>query len=109
MSRTSARRDAAVVAYVEAIGADATVDLLLAFGGTKLYLAADPKSRSSLAGIIGRDAARKLAASLGPGHVLVPTGKPWLARQLRAKEWTVADIARKLHTHDGTIRRYLNA
>ncbi len=99
---------APVQAYVDAIGIDATAEVLLAFGGARLYLATDPKSRSPLAELIGRDKAIALARALGSGaHIQVPTGKAFLARLWKSEGWTVVAIARKLHAYDGTVRRWL--
>lgn len=94
--------------YVRAIGPEAAAKVFFAFGGAGLYLAADPKSRSPLVPLIGRDNALKLAEAIGPGLVQVPTGKPFLARHLADEGWKIAEIARKLHVDDETVRRYLS-
>ena len=97
----------AVRPYVEAIGVDASVDLLLAFGGAELYIAETPGVRSKVAALIGPEKARALGRVLGRGSIRVPTAKRWLAGELKRRDWTVADIARRLKVADWTVRRWL--
>lgn len=62
--------------FVDLIGAEATLKLLEARGGTRLWLpqkAAD----GMLAGIIGVDAAEAMTKHFGSGQIMLPIGRPW--------------------------------
>lgn len=98
-----------ISAYVDILGEDLAVEFFLQFGGAPVYLAANPKSRSSIAAVVGRDNASALAERLGPGHLRVPIDKRWLAQRLHAKGEPVVAIARRLHIADVSVRRYLKA
>jgi len=93
--------------YVRVLGTDLAVEFLLAFGGAEIYLAAAPKGRSRLAAVIGIEKAAALAdtAELLPRRV--PTAKPWIATVMRAQGLPVAEIARRLHTSDVSVRAWL--
>ncbi len=95
--------------YVEELGVEVAVAFLLAFGGAELYLARDPKGRSRLVEVVGLEGARRLGerAALRGLPARVPTGKPWIARVLHAQGLSKAEIARRLHTSDVTVRGYL--
>lgn len=99
---------ATVAPYVRAIGAEKAVELLLKFGGSEVYLSANPRAGSQLAALIGAGCVKALARELGHGdHFSVPLAKSWLARQLKARGLTVAAIARELRVTDSTVRGYL--
>ena len=76
------------------------------FGGAELYLATAPK-RSRLAQVIGVDKAADLAAQAHRLSARVPVAKRWLARVMKSKGLSNAEIARKLHVTDVTVRAYL--
>jgi hypothetical protein len=95
--------------YVEVLGPAKAIEFLLAFGGAPIYLADRPQARSKVAELIGVAKAKALAGRIGAGHVRVPNGKPWIARQLRADGEGVFDIARRLHVTDATVRNFLKA
>ncbi|MCF1433386.1 hypothetical protein GOZ97_17510 [Agrobacterium vitis] len=96
--------------YVTAIGIEKTVQFLLAFGGSYVYLSENPQDRSPVARAIGKVAATELARHVGPGGFRCPTGKPFIAAHLKYnKGFTTNDIARELHTTDVTIRNWLKA
>lgn len=98
---------AQVQPFVDAIGVELTVSFLLAYGGAELYLADDPKGRSSHEIMLGYDAAKALAAS---AHLLprrVPLANVWLARMLKWQGHSHSSIARKLRKSDVSVRRWL--
>lgn len=103
------RPPAHLAAYVDILGADLAVDFLLAFGGAELYLARNPSARGRLAQVVGPEKAGALAAAADGLRLpkRVPTGKDWIARVLNEKGLPVAEIARRLHTTDVTIRAYI--
>ena len=89
------------------LGIDGTVDFLLEFGGAELYVPANPKRRSSLVKSIGYEHTLALAKVSDRLQSRVPTSKPWIATVLKSKGSTVADIARKLHCSDVSVRKWL--
>jgi len=100
---------AQVEVYVAVLGCDLTIDFLLTFGGTELYLTETPKDRSRLVALVGKEK----AAALGrQAHLLqrrVPLAKPWLAACLGARGLSVAEIARTLRVTDVSVRGWLRA
>jgi len=65
-----------VARLVELIGGEATLKLLEARGGTRLWI---PKKSTDgvLAGIVGVDAAEAMAKHYGSGEIMLPIGRPW--------------------------------
>ncbi len=96
-----------VAPFVRALGVDTTIEFLLTFGGAELYLPTMPQGRSMLEKKFGRDAA--LAVSKAAEHLpkRIPTAKPWIAQVLKSKGYAVAEIARKLHASDVSVRGWL--
>lgn len=104
------RAPAHIDAYVNTLGAAGAKDFLLTFGGSEIYLASNPKARSMIVEKIGQSAAMALAEALGAGSkIRVPTAKPWLACCMAAEGLKTAEIARRLHTTDTTVRGWLKA
>ena len=100
------RPPAHVEPIVRVLGAPLAVRFLMRFGGAELYLAADPKGRSAVAGLLTTEQAAALAALHLPRRV--PTAKPWLAQYLHSVEGlSGAEIARRLHVTDVAVRGYL--
>ena len=89
------------------LGREGAVEFFLTFGGSAMYFAPRPQAGSMLANKIGLEAARQLGERLGPATVRVPTAKPFIAAEMRAMNASVADIARRLHVSDVTVRRML--
>lgn len=63
-----------VARFVELIGPEATLKLLEARGGTRLWIARD---NGVLADIVGLDAAGKMYRKYGSGEIKLPLGRPW--------------------------------
>lgn len=103
------RPPAQVAPFVEVLGVDGAMSFLLTFGGAELYLARAPKGRSRVVQLLGADKARALAemAELRSLPARVPTAKPWLARCLHSEGLAKAEIARRLHVTDVTVRKWL--
>ena len=93
--------------YAEVLGIAGAVHFLLQFGGAQIRLTENPRRRSQVAGSIGRDKAIALANRIDAEHVRVPLAKPFIARFLKSEGLGIADIARKLHVSDVTVRSYL--
>lgn len=65
-----------VAPLVDLIGAEATLKLLEARGGTRLYIAR-PAAGGALAGIIGLGAAEAMYRHYGAGEIKIPLGRDW--------------------------------
>lgn len=100
------RPPAHIEAYVEILGPEGAFEFLMQFGGAELYLASSPK-RSRLVETIGAQKAADLAAEAHRLPARVPVAKRWLAQVLKSKGLSNAEIARKLHVTDVTVRSYL--
>ncbi|MBC7313611.1 MAG: hypothetical protein H5U11_14050 [Rhizobium sp.] len=107
---TEIRVPAHVQPFVTAVGIEKTIDFLLAFGGSYVYLSENPQERSDVANAIGRDAAVKIARQVGSGSFRIPTAKPFIAAHLKYnKGLTTNAIARRLHATDVSVRGWLKA
>ncbi len=91
--------------YVRVLGPELAVTFFLEFGGGQLYLAERPKGGSRVEQLLGADQVAALAALHLPRRV--PTAKPWIARHLKFTGLSHQEIARRLHTTDVTVRKYL--
>lgn len=97
---------AQVEPFHDVLGEDGTIDLLLEFSGTVLYLPKSPRN-STLARRFGVERVAALAERLGEMYVRVPSQNRWLAAILFQRGLSKADIARKLRISDVTVRKYL--
>jgi len=93
--------------YVDVLGVDGAVEFLLEFGGAELYLTTTPKRRNRLAAFVGMDKAVALAQASERLPKRIPTAKPWIASVLKSKGLPTAEIARKLHVSDVSVRSWL--
>ncbi len=98
---------AQVRAFVDVLGVDGAVAFLLEFGGAELYLSTKPRPSGRLARAIGVEKAARLASHGAHIPRRIPTAKPWIAKVLRARGLSVADIARRLHVSDVSVRGWL--
>jgi hypothetical protein len=105
--RPEPRPPAQVEPYVRVLGIDDTIVFLLTFGGAELYLPRTPKGRSRLAELFGVEKAAALAEAAEFMPKRVPLAKPWIAKVWHARGLSQAEIARRLHVSDVTVRRYL--
>ena len=101
------RPTAQVAPYIEALGLEDALRFLEAFGGSEIYIATDPKSRSSVAALVGYPKAKALAAIADRLQRRVPLAKQWRARVYHSLGLKNAQIARRLGVTDVTVRRYL--
>jgi len=100
---------AQVEQYVAVLGYPLAIRFLLTFGGAELSIAREPKSRSRLTQLVGKEKARELAQC---DHLLqrrVPLAKKWLAECLLSEGYGIADIARILRVSDVSVRKMLPA
>lgn len=94
--------------YVAALGTELAVEFLLQFGGAALYIADKPTERSALVKALGKDAAVALSQVHREQGLpeQVPTGKKWIAQVLFAQGCSIAQIARRIHMTEATVRSY---
>ena len=83
ITRAMPRPTAQVAPYVEVLGAELAVKLILAFGGSEIHLATDPKGRSAVEHLIGQEKAKALAAHTAMQmKQRVPLARKWLILML---------------------------
>lgn len=96
-----------VAEYVDVLGVDLAVELFLTLGGSEVYFPAAPQGRGKLEAVVGAELAATLA-DLSPSLTRrIPIPKQWIAQVLSGKGLPVAEIARRLHVSDVTVRRHL--
>lgn len=96
--------------YVDTLGHDKAMELLLELGGAHCYFADDPTFGSIASSVIGQEAVSAIGRALKGGpRTRVPTAKVWISRYLYAEGWSISAIARKLHMTDVTVRKYIRA
>ena len=95
---------------VQAIGEQATLRLVEAFGGTRVYVAARPGEESQVATAVGLEAAAALGATeLGGERVRVPLARAWRVQLLHALGATNPEIVRRVGMDRSTVYRIINA
>jgi DNA-binding NarL/FixJ family response regulator len=98
-----------VARLVELIGDAATLRLLEARGGVRIYIA-DPAEGRALVEIVGLDAAAALQGKYGNTRIKVPVGRQWRVLCYKARGLSRPQIALKVGcsetTVDDIIKRY---
>lgn len=105
---TQVKIPAHVAPYVDALGIDDALKLILNMGGCDIYIPAKSTDKSMSAELIGAAAVEKLAATLGPGYFKIPLARKWAGQTLRAQGKGTAEIARTVRADVATVRRWLN-
>ena len=98
---------AQIAAIVEALGVEDAVEFVLNFGGAELHISKDPRRENLVTQKFGLQKAQALGKVADRIPSRIPIPKRWLAQYFSAKGLTQAQIARKLHTTDVTVGRYL--
>lgn len=93
--------------FVDVLGVDGTIDFLLAFGGAELAFSKAPRETSKLSQHVGHDKAKALGVVAARLPRRIPLEKRWIAKVLDSQDLSQADIARRMHVQDKTVRRYL--
>lgn len=94
--------------YVDVLGVDLAVTLLMEFGGAPLYLPSSKvRADSRLVQTVGKEKALALGKRIGGGLVKVPLAKPFLAAYYLSQGMPVVEIARTLHIDLRTVQRWL--
>lgn len=101
------RTPAQVAPYVEVLGVAGAIEFLLTFGGAELYLTPSPARRSRLVDLVGYEKAVALARVGEHLPARVPLMKPWIAKVWYAEGLKKAEIARRLHVTDVTVRTWI--
>ncbi len=68
---------AQVEPYFEVLGLNDTLRFIEAFGGTEIYIAKTPRTRSSVAALVGFDKANALTRISHRLQLRVPLAKKW--------------------------------
>ena len=92
--------------FVSTLGTDLAITFLLRFGGAELYLTASPKGKSALAQEFGLEAAIKIAEAAAHLPRRMPLAKEWVAAVWSHRGLSDAEIARRLHVTDVTVRAW---
>lgn len=94
--------------YVTVLGVEAAIELFLTLGGSEVYLAGiAPTGKSLIADQIGAERQQALAHLIRHPKTRIPIPKRWIAHCMLARGLSTAEIGRRLHTTDSTIRRWL--
>ncbi len=98
--------------FVQALGAEDTLRLIEAYGGTSLWVphTFDPARPNVAALIVEFDApmVKAMVQRWGKGPLKVPNIKWWRARLYRARGQEIARIARRLGVDVKTVWKYLS-
>ncbi|WIY25010.1 helix-turn-helix domain-containing protein [Parasedimentitalea psychrophila] len=100
---------AQVEPYFEVLGLDDTLRFIEAFGGTEIYIAKNPRTRSSVAALVGYDKANALTNISHRLQSRVPLAKKWRTCAYKAQGLATVEIARKLGVTDVAVRNWLRA
>lgn len=92
---------------IEAAGEKAALDLVSAFGGSRVYFPRRPKPTSPVAQAVGLEAARSLGAAVGQEYRKIPLVRRWRALHLRAAGLGYAEIARTLVVDESAVAAWL--
>ena len=85
---------AQVEPYFNILGLEDTLRFIEAFGDTEIYIADNPKSRSSVVAVLGYDKAKALAEVSYLLQRRVPLAKKWRALTYRASGMSTVQILR---------------
>jgi len=99
-----------VAPYVEALGCERAVALLLNFGGSPIYIALQDSGSNNISTVMTMHDIRRLVDAFGKGQIKrVPLGNDLLIKFFAYKNWSRLDIARNVRVSDETVRRTLYA
>lgn len=101
------RTPAQAAPYVEVLGIEGAIAFFLEFGGSEIYLSANPGAKSAVVRAIGRHKAVALYRQSDRLSRRVPLMKKWIAQVWFAKGLPKARIARKLHMSEKAVWQWL--
>lgn len=99
---------AQVEPYLNVLGFELTIEFLMTFGGADLDFPKMPTENHRLVKLVGLEKTIELTRSTNRHRKRIPTAKPWLAQALFSQGLSKAEISRRLHTTDVTIRKWLS-
>ncbi len=87
-----------IASIAKIVGKDAAAQILMDFGGMRIYIPHNPGAHSPLTVSIGLDAAQKIAQTYGGMDFTVPVnlGKDAEIKRLNAEGYSASAIARKV-------------
>lgn len=100
------RAPAHVEPFVRVLGVDGAIGFLLQFGGAEAYLTRSPKGRSAIAAEYGAETAARIAEAAEHLPRRMPLAKEWIAAVWSSRGLSDAEIARRLHVTDVTVRAW---
>lgn len=92
--------------FVQVLGVEGAIGFLLMFGGAELHLTTSPKGRSRLEAEYGPEVAVRIAEAAGHLPRRMPLAKEWIAAVWSSQGLSDAEIARRLHVTDVTVRAW---
>lgn len=107
-TREAPQVPANVLPFVEVLGPEKTIELLLKMGGANLYFSEHPRDDGRAVAIIGTEGMKALNKRMRLREMRVPLANRWIALYLRQVcDLSIQEIARRLRTSDVTVRSYL--
>lgn len=105
---TALRPPAELSALADIIGAEPTLALIEAHGGTNFYV---PKTRpnAEMIALLGEAPASALVRMIGGNRIKVPLAKRWRCLIYRQRGLTYRAIALKLNITEDVVHRWLQA
>lgn len=91
----------------DVIGAEATLALIEAFAGTRVYVPSRVRVHGPLAKAVGQEAAAALADVHGGCYIVPPAAKRWRTSVYRERGLSYAKIALRIGVSEHTVWRYL--
>jgi hypothetical protein len=89
------------------IGKETTFKLIVAAGGTRLFIPTHATVESRITGIIGLSSAEALAIYFGGEYIKVPVARSWQIRVYRERGLSYAQIAHTIGSTEITVARHL--
>lgn len=97
----------AVAGLVEAMGIEATLKLLEAFAGERIYVPQTAAAGQVIAEAIGLEAATGLSKAYGRGYLKVPMAREWRVLIYQSRGLSYRAIARRTKCTEGNVSRIL--
>ncbi|NTT88511.1 response regulator transcription factor [Tabrizicola fusiformis] len=106
MTPSLPKTPAHVEPFVRVLGVEGAIGFLLMFGGAELHLTTSPKGRSRLEAEFGLVIAVQIAEAAAHLPRRMPLAKEWIAAVWTSQGLSDAEIARRLHVTDVTVRAW---
>lgn len=90
------------------LGAEATLTLVEACGGTRIFIPRRPTEANELTAKVGLGVVQLLCEHWGGDYLKVPVARGWRILILRSRGLTYPEIARTLNCSENTVWRTLN-